>query len=190
MKAATKASPRERILDAASTLFYRDGIRAIGVDTIVSASGVAKMTLYHHFGSKNGLIVAVLERRSREWIEGFRAAVEARASQPRARLDCVFDVLREWFESPDFRGCTFANAKAELASPEHPAHATLREHFLAVRGYLRQLALAAGLSAARAERVACDYQMLINGATAERCLTGASDAALRAKQAARILMGE
>lgn len=189
MKATRKArGTRDRILDVAIDLFYREGIRAIGVDTIVEQSGVAKMTLYNQFGSKDGLIVAVLERRSREWLASFREALETRATDPRMRLDAVFDVLHELFQNPNFRGCTFANAKAELAEPDHPAHATLTEHYRAVQAYFLELAQAAGYVSPRAERISEQLLMLVNGATVERCLTGPSNVALRAKEAAATLM--
>src|SRR5689334_25448456 len=89
---------RERILDAAYELFSREGIQAVGVDAVISRSGVARQTLYRHFASKEDLVLAFLERREELWTRGWlEAQVVARASDPAARLLSIFDVFDEWF---------------------------------------------------------------------------------------------
>jgi AcrR family transcriptional regulator len=108
MAAPGRAPARERILDTAYELFSHNGIRAVGIDRIVAESGVAKMSLYHHFPSKDDLVLAFLELRMERWTRGWlEAEIERRAETPRERLLAVFDVFDEWFHESDFEGCSF-----------------------------------------------------------------------------------
>src|SRR5689334_24112269 len=101
---------RERILDAAYELFSRQGIQAVGVDAVISRSGVARQTLYRHFASKQDLVLAFLERREQEWTRRWlEEEVRTRATDPASRLLAIFDVFDEWFGRPDFEGCSFIN---------------------------------------------------------------------------------
>lgn len=140
----SKAS--ERVLRTAADLFYKRGIRAVGVDTVVSASAVAKMTLYKHFPSKDSLVVAVLEEQGRAWRAWFLAAVEGRAADARGRLLGLFDVLGEWFSSEGFQGDACLNAAVELRDPSHPAWGVICSHTSWLRGYIGSLVAEAGLS--------------------------------------------
>src|SRR3954470_22982183 len=97
-----KSPKRDLLMDTARRLFYRDGYRAVGIDTILAEAGVAKMTLYNHFASKEELIIAVLEQRDREFRESILATVNATGSNPEKRLLAVFDWLEGWFGSEDF----------------------------------------------------------------------------------------
>src|ERR1700677_4378268 len=101
---AAKEAMQERILDTAGRLFYGQGIRAIGVDTIAAEIGISKRTLYNHFPSKDALIAAYLERRF----------VPPRASDkpPAEQILATFDALERRFSAKDFRGCPFVNAVA------------------------------------------------------------------------------
>src|SRR3954470_5167428 len=95
---AAPGEARERILGAAYDLFSRRGIRAVGIDAIVAQSGVARMTLYRHFASKEDLVLAFLERREARWTRGWlQAEAQRRASDPAQRLLAIFDVFDEWF---------------------------------------------------------------------------------------------
>ena len=108
-------SARERILDTAARLFYQDGLRATGIDKIIAESGVAKMSLYRHFASKNELIAAFLDRRHESWMRWFEQDVEARfAASP--GLEAIALALADWFSDEDFRGCAFINAVAEVCA--------------------------------------------------------------------------
>jgi AcrR family transcriptional regulator len=102
---------RERILLAAHDLFYREGIRATGVDRVIAASGVAKLTFYRHFPSKNDLVRAFLEHRHRHWMSWFADALARHGNDSRA----LVPALAEWFQDADFRGCAFINTVGELA---------------------------------------------------------------------------
>jgi AcrR family transcriptional regulator len=118
-KALTPAG--ERILTAASTLFYEQGVRAVGVDTIANAADVTKKTLYDRFGSKDNLIAAYLERRNRVWhVFLDEQLAKLRPGRPEEVILALFTALTEWM-AESRRGCGFINASVELAAPDHPA---------------------------------------------------------------------
>jgi AcrR family transcriptional regulator len=106
-------SPRDRLLDAATRLFCRYGINAVGVDTIVEAAGTAKTTLYNAFGSKDGLVEAVLDREGRAWRTWFLAELDGPGGSARERLGRIGATLKCWFSREDFFGCPFINAVGE-----------------------------------------------------------------------------
>ncbi len=179
-------SPRERILDVASELFYRYGIRAVGVDTLIARAGVAKMTFYRHFPSKDALVVAFLQRRDERWGAWFVAAVARRAEEPRARLLAVFDALEEWFATADFRGCAFVNATVELTDRAHPGHAVVALHQARLQAYLRDLARAAAVP--DPDGMSRQFGLLADGAIVTALREGTPAAARQARDvAARLL---
>lgn len=138
---------RDRILAAAYTLFSRHGIRAVGIDAIIRRSGVAKMTLYRHFPSKDDLVLAFLSQRETLWTtEWLRAEIERRAKSPRDRLLAIFDVFGEWFKVPGFEGCSFVNVMLETTDRESPIRKATVECLARIREYLQELAAAAGVS--------------------------------------------
>jgi AcrR family transcriptional regulator len=108
--ASPTTRPRERILLTAHKLFYRDGIRATGIDRLIAESGVAKATFYRHFPSKNDLIFAYLEFRHHVWITWFKIAITNHGGTP----ESLIPALTEWFNDPNFRGCAFLNSVGEL----------------------------------------------------------------------------
>lgn len=181
---------RERLLDVASELFYRRGFHAVGVDTVIAASGVAKMTLYKYFPSKDDLIVAVLQRRQerfRAWFSGALAQrVSAGAARGVERMLAVFDVLGEWFAQPTFRGCAFTNAVLELTDPQHGVHAVNRAHRKWLLDTLAALVREAGF--ATPEEVAAQLITLIDGAIVQAASTQNLDAARVAKRAAAAIL--
>lgn len=152
-----RLSPRDRILATASELFYRYGFQAVGVDRIVEESGVAKMTLYRHFESKDDLIVAYLERSNRQFWTWFEASVEG-INDPKERLLAVFRSLETLATSRSCLGCTFQSTAAEFPDASHAAHRLAHDHKLAVRRRLEAMTLAAGL---RNAEVAADHLMLL-----------------------------
>ena len=107
-------SARERILVTAHDLFYRDGIRATGVDRIIAESGVAKLTFYRHFASKDDLVRAFLDFRHERWMAWFVDALGRHGATPGGGLAPLADALAEWFADPAFRGCAFINTVTEL----------------------------------------------------------------------------
>ncbi|MFA6961418.1 MAG: TetR/AcrR family transcriptional regulator [Opitutaceae bacterium] len=163
MSAADISSPkRDHLMATAWRLFYRDGYRAVGIDMILAEAGVAKMTLYNHFASKEELIIAVLEKRDCEFRQSIIAKVEAAGLDPEQRLLAVFDWVEGWFGSEGFRGCAFIRALSEYPDPAHPIHQTAWHHKLAVLSALKDLCTAAG--AKDAESLANTLGLLIDGA--------------------------
>jgi AcrR family transcriptional regulator len=140
-----QAPARDRILDVAKRLFYRDGLRATGIDKIIAESGVAKMSLYRNFSSKNDLITAFLEWRHEYWMTWFANSVEARFERSRG-LDVIADALGEWFIDEDFRGCAFINSVAETGVTERPEYLNLAvQHKADLEKYVVELAVRLGL---------------------------------------------
>jgi AcrR family transcriptional regulator len=175
---------RERILDAASDLFYRQGIRAVGVDMVVSHAGVAKASLYHHFRTKDELAAAVLRRRDERWRRWLLEFVEASGTNPERRVLAVFDALRTWFASDEFRGCGFINAAAEFPVTEHPVRIAAREHKHAVLADLRELVAQAGVRDPK--RLARRLFLLMEGAIVTAYIEDATWPAADAKAAAAV----
>ncbi|GAA0611199.1 TetR/AcrR family transcriptional regulator [Kribbella sandramycini] len=122
LPAAARLTPAgERILAAAATMFYEQGIRTVGVDAIAEAADVTKKTLYDRFGSKDRLIAAYLEHRSRVWHAFLDAQLEVRAPKtPVELILALFAALTDWV-TESRQGCGFINASVELAAPDHPA---------------------------------------------------------------------
>ena len=105
--------PRERLIRAATRLFCAYGIAATGIDAVLREAGVAKMTLYKIFGSKDRLVEAVLEEEGRRWRDWFLPALIAGNGSSRKKLDRIFPLLRQWFDQDEFYGCPFINAVGE-----------------------------------------------------------------------------
>ncbi|PQA76576.1 TetR/AcrR family transcriptional regulator [Rhodoferax sp. TS-BS-61-7] len=110
--------PRERILEAAHKLFYSEGIRATGVDRIIEQSSVSKVTFYRQYASKDDLIRAYLDYRHENWISWFKSSLKEKSRNGSIAADALVATLRSWFVQPDFRGCAFLNAAAELGSAD------------------------------------------------------------------------
>src|SRR5688572_6339230 len=100
MRSKRSSPAKQRILETADRLFYEDGIRAVGIDRIIAEAGVAKMTLYAYFASKDDLIVAVLRHREGSVLEFFRSAMERHGKRAKDKMRAFFATLEEWFESP------------------------------------------------------------------------------------------
>ena len=138
---------RERILDTAYELFSRNGIRAVGVDRVIAESGVAKMTLYRHFASKDELVLEFMRRREERWTkEWLQAEVEQLADDPGERLLAIFDVFDAWFRQADFEGCTFINVLLEITDPESPLRQASVVHLANIRVFLEGLGTEAGVA--------------------------------------------
>jgi len=132
---------RERILETAYDLFSRSGTRAVGVDTIIAQSGVAKMTLYRNFASKDDLILEFLRQRDERWTRAWlQAEVAERAERPGDRMLAIFDVFGEWFEREDFEGCAFINVMLELDDRDSRVRVACVEHLSAIRRFVGALA--------------------------------------------------
>lgn len=181
-------SPRERILKIASELFYAQGVRAVGVDTIIARASVAKASFYKHFPSKDDLILAFLKRRDallRTWLE---QAVERLSTKPADKPLAVFDALAQRFASKDYRGCAFINSMVELANRDHVVHQAAEEHKRLVTAYIGGLLKEAGIAEPNA--LAHEFMMLMDGAIVTAVREGSSDAAQSAKRIAAVLLND
>lgn len=182
-----KTEAAARILATASELFYRDGIRAVGVDAIAGESGVTKMTLYKHFGSKDRLVAAYLHARDERWRDWVLKCVGARVGGPVERVLAIFDALGEWLEGQEgMRGCAFVNASVEIAAEEHPAKSVIEDQKLWMREYIGQLLSEAEVE--DREKLAGQLLMLIEGATITAVMRTANESVERAKEAAEALI--
>jgi len=181
-----KYSKRDQLLATAWRLFYRDGYRAVGIDTLLAEANVAKMTLYNHYASKDDLIVAVIEKRSREVLEGVAEAVEAAGRSPERRLLAIFDWLKVLFASDDFMGCAFIRALSEFPDTDHAVHRAAWNHKQAVRKMLAGLASEAGAKDPGA--LADALRLLIDGALVAAHATGSAKPATTARRAAANLL--
>lgn len=151
-----------RILEAASRLFYEQGIRAVGVDAIVEEADVAKVTLYNNFGSKDELAAAYVRDRRGSW-QRLVEEYAGRVGEPSNKLISIFDALEEWMVSGGFRGSAAINAFSEISEPEHPARVAAQEYKDWTQGYLRELAAQA--SSSDAQKLAERIWILLEGAT-------------------------
>ena len=179
----------DRILDTASKLFYQKGIRASGVDGIAAQSGMTKMTLYACYGSKEELVRAYLARRDERWREWLKGAVERHSRRDASRRPlAIFDALGERFADPEFRGCAFINAMAELDDPAHPGYIAAAQHKARVQAYVRELLDEAGYrdTGSLAKR----FMVLIDGAMVTAAREHRPEAARHAREmAAGLLSG-
>jgi len=183
---APSSAKRTELLDAAWRLFYRDGYHAVGIDTVLAEAGVAKMTLYKHFPSKEDLIAAVLERRSRE-IEGMldKAIADAGRS-PTKRLLAVFVMMGAWFRMKDFNGCAFIKAVAEYPVPKSKPHQVAAAHKERVVARLAELTEA--LPVNEPEALARALMFLGEGAIVMAHMHGRPEVAEEALEAAKVLI--
>ena len=177
----TTSSARDRILDTAFRLFYARGIRAVGVDLIISESGVAKATFYKHFPAKDELVLAYLDKVDTIWTAQLHAAAEAAGPDPAAQLVGLFDALGTACRRDGYRGCAFINAAAE-AAPGTPVHARTVAHKQSVLAWLRDLSAQA--RAQDPDTLARTLALLLDGGLSDGALAADPEAARTAKLAA------
>ena len=137
--ATVKRSPRERLLDAATELFYAEGVQSVGIDRVIERAGVAKASLYSTFGSKEELVRAYLERRHELILGRLHAAVDAAGDDPVQRILAVFDSQAELYRRPTFHGCAFVMAAAE-APPGGGIDLAAESYRADIRGLFAELA--------------------------------------------------
>lgn len=175
-------SARDRLLLAAAELTYAQGITATGVDAIADRAGVTKRTLYVRFGSKDALVAEALRVRHEPMLALLREKALRRAQRSdQPPVLALFDVLERLFATPDWRGCAFLNASAEVGDPDHPLHAVVAEHVAGRR------TLVAELLADRAE-LAPAIALLAEGAFAVSAVERGPESARAARDAARRLL--
>lgn len=177
---------RERLLITAEELFYAEGIRAVGVERILTGSGVGRASFYRHFASKGDLVVAVLSGCDERWRDWLRTAVDGYGLPPRDRPLAVFDALADRFARDDFRGCPFINTMVEAADRDSAAHRVAAAHKSAVTDYLDTLLADAG----RTDHadLAPELMLLVDGAIVTAVREGDPEPAMRAKRIAAALL--
>jgi AcrR family transcriptional regulator len=178
MSATEKLDMKERILQTADRLFYLQGIRAIGVDTIAAEIGISKRTLYNHFPSKDALISAYLQRRF----------VKPRAfdKSPVEQILATFDSLERRFAAKDFRGCPFVNAVAEMGPKDRAVKKIATAFKESRRLWFRDLLIKLGV--ADPEALATQLTLLVDGAIAQDLVRDDPAMARAAKVAATALL--
>lgn len=162
--AGAVASPRDRLLNTANDLFYRRGIHTVGIDEVIAAAGVAKMSLYRSFPSKDELIAAYLARRSGLYWDWWDRVVARHPGDPRRQLLALTASLRKRALRASYRGCPFTNAACEFPEPDHPARRIAEANKREMRRRFRALAKAAG--ARSPARLADQLTLLFEGAYA------------------------
>jgi AcrR family transcriptional regulator len=182
----TQTDARERILEAAYELFSRNGIRAVGIDAIIERSGVARMTLYRHFGSKDALVLAFLARREERWTKDWlQREVHERATDPAERLLAIFDVFDGWFQREDFEGCSFINVLLEIGDRRHELNRASADYLARIRAFVTDLAAQAGV--ADPDALAHKWHILMKGSIVAAG-EGDRQAARRAREVAALVL--
>ncbi len=186
-----RKSKREHLVETAQQLFYREGIKGTGIDTVLEHAGVAKRTLYNHFKSKDELIIATLQRRDEEFMVMLKAGVKKyrdkqQGAEEFAGVLAFFDAIDEWTTSSQFSGCMFINASAEYPRQDHPVHVICAMHKRLVIQYLEELMTPLKLETPHA--LAVQFAVLADGAIVNAHTTSNSSAAQVAKQIARQLL--
>jgi AcrR family transcriptional regulator len=178
---------RDRLIEAAGNLFYASGFHAVGLDQIQATVGITKTAFYKHFESKDDLILAVLEQRDRSDIAAAIAYMHKHGgSDARGQILALFDLLAEWFERPDFRGCFFMNAATEFASPKDPIHRAAAAYGQHIAAELMLRVQASGIS--NPDLVTKQLMLVFSGAITARHAGGVLDAAVTARLAAEAVL--
>ena len=177
-----RSPKRDHLLDTAFRLFYEKGYHAVGIDTILAEAGVAKMTLYNHFKSKDELIIAALERRAGEITSMKELALEKAGEDPERKLSALFDFYHRWFKTDDFNGCAFIRALGEYTDPASPIHVAAQS---VKQSSLRMLEeICRDLKVKSPKKLAFEIHLLIEGAILYAHTFEQPQAALKAKAAA------
>lgn len=183
-----RTSARQRLLEAASRLFYAHGVAATGIDAITAEAGVAKMSLYNNFSSKDDLVLAYIEARHQEWLELYQARLKE-ADTPERKVLAVFDAYADHADAAyahGFRGCGLLNAAAELPAGS-PGREAVRRHKEQVEDLLAQHLEESGR--ADAAPMAEHLSFLLEGAMSRAGLEGRSERLACARRVASTLLG-
>jgi AcrR family transcriptional regulator len=177
---------RDHLVSVAQRLFCARGFHAVSVDDVLQEAGVARMTLYKNFDSKEELILATLEQEDkhfRQWLVSF---VETRSQRPAQRIGNLFAGLEQRFRAEGYYGCAFIRASIEFPDINHPVHALARAHKEMIRSYLR--GLASQVNADQPAQLAEQIYLLFEGAIVAAQLHGDPWPAACAKQAVEQLL--
>ncbi len=165
---------RERILATASDLFYREGARAVGVDLVVERAGVAKTSLYRHFGTKDELIAAFLTREDEQFWQQWESVAERNRADAQAELDAHMHWIGERLGRQNYRGCPQLNVAAEFPDADHPARVIAASHKQELRRRLKGIVDRLGVL--RPDDLAAQLLLLVNGAFVSSHVIAADEA--------------
>jgi AcrR family transcriptional regulator len=180
------AEVRARILETACSLFYQHGVRAVGVDLVVEKAGVAKTSLYRHFGTKDDLIAAFLQREDEDFWGTWDRVADQHRDQPSAELDDHLGWIGERVGRLNYRGCPQINVAAEFPEVDHPARKVAAAHKRQMRQRLKGIAERLGV--ARPDELAGQLSILINGAFVSSQIFEADEATPLLRRAAHALI--
>ncbi|ASY63419.1 Transcriptional regulator, TetR family [Sinorhizobium sojae CCBAU 05684] len=180
------ADVRNRILETASELFYKQGVRAVGVDLVVEKAGVAKTSLYRHFGTKDDLVAAFLEREDRDFWGQWDSVAAQHQDNARAELDAHLGWIGERVGRPHYRGCPQINVAAEFPETDHPARKIAEAHKREMRRRLK--VIAERLDVAAPHELAGQLAVLINGAFVSSQIFESGEATPLLRRAAEALI--
>ena len=180
------SAKRELLLDTAWELFCQNGYRAVGIDTVLAKAGVAKMTLYNHFDSKEDLIAAAMEKKGAELAASLDVTIEAAGKNPQRRLLAVFDWLEAWFNSAKFAGCAFLKAVGEYTAPADKPRCAATAFKQGLLKRIETLCTETGLR--QAPTLARQLMLLVDGATIHADMHRRAAFAQDARAAAKVLI--
>lgn len=180
------SAKRDLLLETAWSLFCRNGYRAVGIDTVLAEAGVAKMTLYNHFASKEDLIAAAMEKKGAETLAGLDQVIEAAGKSPAKRLLAVFDWLAAWLGSESFTGCAFLKAVGEYTAANDKPRRAAAAFKQALQDRLEALCTEAELRSPSA--LARQLMVIIDGATIHADMHGSPAYAADARTMAKTLI--
>lgn len=180
------SAKRQELIESAIELFAQHGFHGTGIDRIADAANVSKKTMYHHFRSKEELIVAALRHHDGLFRNHFMKAVDQAADTPYERLLAIFDVAHAWFSQSDFYGCIFINAIGEYSDRDSAIRETCREFKRMMRSYIGELANSVEVQ--HPDRLASALAILLEGSIVTSQVSGGPDAAQTARLAAKTLL--
>jgi AcrR family transcriptional regulator len=188
--AASRPEPsrgvEDRLVATASELFYREGVRAVGIQRVIEEAGIAKASLYAHFASKDELVAACIDQRISAWRAHVETHLLGSTLDARGKLLALFDLQVEWIRNPEFRGCPLQSVSAEIAAPDHPAKRILTGHRQWLRDLVTTLVTEAGLQPVA--DVVGALIVLYDGASASALVDGSAAMANHARWAVERLI--
>ncbi|MFU1796071.1 TetR/AcrR family transcriptional regulator [Paenibacillus azoreducens] len=186
MNMKKKETAKERILRTATELFYKEGVRAVGIDRIIEESGVAKASFYRSFATKDDLVVAYLEKYYHAFMKPFEEAEQRHPESPLDQLYEVIESLSSRIEQPGYRGCPFLNTAVEFPDENHLSHEPVVTYHREMRRRLKEIAERAG--AKDPDALSAQLLMLFNGALMSAYLERASYIPDHFRNAAKLMI--
>lgn len=181
-----RGSARERIFGTAADLFYREGIRAVGVEKIAARAGSTKMSLYRSFPSKDELVAEWLREHDAQFWRAWGRMANRHPDDPRRQLKAAFALLEKHVREPGGRGCAMANAAVEITEKDHPARKVIESHKAKLRARLAELCR--GVCAREPESLADQLFLLMEGAQVATLTLGVRGPAKNVARAAEAMI--